>query len=541
MQKNTEQGYREAAKLFETIRGYKDASVLTDTCVKKAEEARKEDIYQRALLCVKEQRNKNAQDLFDTIPDYKDAKAQSLACQHRIAEIQAKAEAERLEREHKAEAERRAEIKKKKQQKTIMILLIIVGLLAVAVFFVWTKVIQPKQQYDKAVELYKAGLYEQAIAAFESLEGYKDSAAQIEACKTGIKDQAYDAAMALYVAGDYDKAITAFESLEGYKDSEAQVEICRIAIRDIQYEAAQSLYDGEQYSEALSAFQALGTYKDSKERVAQCEIAIMDIKYQEAISLYNTEQYDKAITAFTALGNYKDALHYKQLAHIKKADSLFKANVLWGLSEAQKVDIKALTNEERDAFLKSLYTWANNCEKQEDYINAFKLYQLSKQNDYEKRMQECNKKYMETPRKLLNMESSSSNQAFKITKVMAIYQSGKVNFTVYYSASKKGVWYVWAHCTTSYGGAEGPRQYGNFAQGDSSFSFSLNVSEELNYDWGEALDYALGKNCKTDKWCIYLTDATNAEMCNWGNVDSFCIGYRPFFENISTDLYGNEH
>ena len=295
MQENTEQGYRKAAKLFETIRGYKDASVLTDTCVKKAEEARKEDIYQRALLCVKEQRNKNAQDLFDAIPDYKDAKAQSEACQHRISEILAKAEAERLEREHKAEAERRAKIEKKKQQKAIMILLIIVGLLAVAVFFLWTKIIQPKQQYDKAVALYNAGQYEQAITAFEALDDYKDSAAQIKAAKTAKweedrkakreqieaeKAATYEKAASLQAAGQFEEAIQAYAALNGYRDSAAQIEACRTAILDKGYIAAVGLYNTGKYKEAIAAFVALDGYRDSATIIEE----IKQIYYKQMMS-----------------------------------------------------------------------------------------------------------------------------------------------------------------------------------------------------------------------------------------------------------------
>ena len=41
-------------------------------------------------------------------------------------------------------------------------------------------VIVPNQKYKAAVELYRAGKYEDAIAAFTALDGYRDSAAQIE-------------------------------------------------------------------------------------------------------------------------------------------------------------------------------------------------------------------------------------------------------------------------------------------------------------------------------------------------------------------------
>ena len=43
-----------------------------------------------------------------------------------------------------------------------------------------------------------AGQYDEAIEAFEDLDGYKDSKKQIENCKTAIKEEKYRAAKQLY-------------------------------------------------------------------------------------------------------------------------------------------------------------------------------------------------------------------------------------------------------------------------------------------------------------------------------------------------------
>ena len=42
-------------------------------------------------------------------------------------------------------------------------------------------------------------------------------------CETAIKDRDYSAAVALYENGQYEEAITAFEALNGYKDSAAKI------------------------------------------------------------------------------------------------------------------------------------------------------------------------------------------------------------------------------------------------------------------------------------------------------------------------------
>lgn len=142
---------------------------------------------------------------------------------------QEKADREAKEATQKAEAEARA-----KKTKKILTILISAVLVCVAAFLLVTKVFIPNSNYKKAMALYDAGQYEDAIVTFEAMDGYKDSAAQIEACETAIKDQKYNAAMALYSAGNYEGAITAFTALNDYKDSAAQI----ATIKDQKYDAA---------------------------------------------------------------------------------------------------------------------------------------------------------------------------------------------------------------------------------------------------------------------------------------------------------------
>ena len=217
-----QQKYTDAKGLFDSISDYKDAAAQSKACTQKAEEARKNGIYSQACVLMKKDTDDNlvqAAKLFKTIPGWMDADENVALCQKRVSEIEAQREAERLEAERRAEEKRVAEEKRRKKKRTTGLIVALLAVAGAAAFFVWTKVIQPKQQYNKAMALYDAGQYEQAIAAFEELNGYKDSGTQIEACRTAIKDQAYDAAMALYDAGQYEQAIAAFEALDGYKDS----------------------------------------------------------------------------------------------------------------------------------------------------------------------------------------------------------------------------------------------------------------------------------------------------------------------------------
>ena len=116
--------------------------------------------------------------------------------------------------------------------KTTKIAVIVAAIVIVcfAAYFGITKVVIPNKNYNAAVALMNDGKYEEAIAAFEAMNGYKDSAEMITACETGIKDDAYDAAIALMNEGKYEEAIAAFETLDDYKDSTDKINECKLCI-----------------------------------------------------------------------------------------------------------------------------------------------------------------------------------------------------------------------------------------------------------------------------------------------------------------------
>ena len=187
---STEFAYKSAAATFKTIPGFRDADALADRCLEQAEICRKDAIYQSArsqMTGGAVSDYESAIKTFRTIPGWKDVDDQILACQRKIEEIKAKEEADRLERERQAEERRiAAEKAAKKRKRTIAIVTpIIVACIAFVILL--TTVIIPNQKYNAAVELYNAGKYEEAIAAFTALDGYKDSAAQLK----GIKPKYY--------------------------------------------------------------------------------------------------------------------------------------------------------------------------------------------------------------------------------------------------------------------------------------------------------------------------------------------------------------
>ena len=127
------------------------------------------------------------------------------------------AEEARLAAEEKAAREAAAEATKKK---TAKILKIVVPIICAVIAFVILlhSVIIPNNQYSEAVSLMEEERYKEAIAAFEMLEGYKDSVQKIEACKLAIPEKQYTNAVAL-METDVVQAYEALIALNGYKDS----------------------------------------------------------------------------------------------------------------------------------------------------------------------------------------------------------------------------------------------------------------------------------------------------------------------------------
>ena len=117
---------------------------------------------------------------FDSQKGYKDSAALAQHCRKRSAEIMEEnarivAELYALEQ---AKAAKAAAAKKKKALALAGILSVIAVICIIAAFVMVTVVI-PNSRYEAAVELMENGHHDEAIAAFEEMAGYKDSAEQI--------------------------------------------------------------------------------------------------------------------------------------------------------------------------------------------------------------------------------------------------------------------------------------------------------------------------------------------------------------------------
>ena len=118
-------------------------------------------------------------------------------------------------------------------------------------------------------------------------------------CLCSCKSSDYKKAMALFEAGEYEEAIVAFEALADYKDSVQKIDECK-------YGTAVALMESGSYEEAIAAFEAMGEYKDCTQKIEACKTAILDIRYDEAIALMDTNVV-LAYEALASLCGHKDS------------------------------------------------------------------------------------------------------------------------------------------------------------------------------------------------------------------------------------------
>lgn len=233
-----------------------------------------------------------------------DIEALSTRKDARIAEEKAEAARRAEEARIAAEEQARAAAERAKKNRKMAAILATAAAICLAGFLMATKVIIPNSNYNAAVALKNAGQYEDAISAFEAMEGYKDSAEQIHNCNTALKDIAYDEATAMKNAGQYEEAILAFKAMDGYKDSTEQIRDCEIAQKEIAYDAAVSLMNAGQYEAAISAFQKISPFRDCTDLISACST---DLKYSEALTYMNAKRYSVACEDFRAIMGYKDS------------------------------------------------------------------------------------------------------------------------------------------------------------------------------------------------------------------------------------------
>ena len=202
-----------------------------------------------------------------------------------------------------AKQQRKEAAANKKQFKALKFAIAGICAVVVAVPLVYF-VIMPAVQYHKAVSMMKAGQYEQAIIAFEAMEGYRDSLQQIDACREGIRKNAYLDAVSMMEQGAYPDAIAAFEAMDGYADSVQLIALCKEGIKETSYREAIALMEQKAYQEAIPLFEQLADYKDSQSQIQACKTGIGVIKKESALKQMQSKHYKQALAELKQAEEY---------------------------------------------------------------------------------------------------------------------------------------------------------------------------------------------------------------------------------------------
>lgn len=140
-----------------------------------------------------------------------------------MAELEAQKVSRLTEEARQSSAKKAAADVQKQKNKKIQKIVISVVCSIVVILVLLITVIIPTMKYNNAVSLMEEGKYKEAIAAFEAMNGYKDSDVQIEnaiaAAENGKLEDAYRTAEALAESGETAQAAIAFGKLGEYKNA----------------------------------------------------------------------------------------------------------------------------------------------------------------------------------------------------------------------------------------------------------------------------------------------------------------------------------
>ena len=169
------------------------------------------DIYEQACSLAEdgtEDSLEQAMLLFRLVRDWQDADRQYINCRTRLGRMRWAVESTRLKEE-----EDRFETKLRRWRK-IGVTVLTAVLLCIAMLTVVTLI--PFVKYNRAAECFTAGEYERAAAAFQKMDGYRDS-----------KVRVYLSAVELYKARRYEEALPYFIWLDGYLDHGYYLQKCQ--------------------------------------------------------------------------------------------------------------------------------------------------------------------------------------------------------------------------------------------------------------------------------------------------------------------------
>jgi len=208
-----------------------------------------------------------------------------------------------------------------------------VTLLIFAVALTVVFIILPNKLYKAACVLMDAEQYEEAIVAFEALDGFKDSEAKIEEIQdilNGIEDKEnYDKAVELHEQGKLDEALEIFLSLGDYEDSSTRIDEINGVLIEKEYEEGIVFFDAGNYIEAAVIFKEINGYKESSAKLQEIEAMIAGTSESDDVEETLPEENEVRISIVEALeselasNNIEVAINRESGTVVLNSDILF--------------------------------------------------------------------------------------------------------------------------------------------------------------------------------------------------------------------------
>ena len=160
--------------------------------------------------------------------------------------------------------------------------------------------------YLDAADLAEADDLEGAMALYQSLGAFADSAAQAQALEAAIPARDIRRARALMASGGWQQALTLLQPYQGLEEADALMAQCGEGLRQNAYDKAAELYQSGDYGQAMAAFEALGDTLDAKARALACRSALyMQLEAEYAsVTLSGCESL---MARYAALEGYLDS------------------------------------------------------------------------------------------------------------------------------------------------------------------------------------------------------------------------------------------
>lgn len=196
---------------------------------------------------------------------------------------------------------------------------------------------RPLIKYEEASRLFSEKQYDEAIARFNELDGFRDSENLIAQAEEGIKEEKYKAANALYENGSDNRAIQLLQEISDYKNSNDLIEEIDKAYFEKLKSVFSKIYIGYMADKELTSsvefvLERVGSVGGGSEYLATYNLYRGE-EYHSLWGLIFDSQYADAVVRLLDISN--ENIEHLELAVIAAKDPPEKYNSLYNqLNEA---------------------------------------------------------------------------------------------------------------------------------------------------------------------------------------------------------------